>query len=61
MGEERGCIGSWWGNRREVDHWEDPGIDGWILGWLSRRWDTGIRTGLGWPRIEAGGGCLRVW
>jgi len=22
MGEERGCIGSWWGNRREGDHWE---------------------------------------
>ena len=21
MGEERGCIGSWWGNRRERDHW----------------------------------------
>jgi len=21
MGEERGCIGSWWGNRREGDHW----------------------------------------
>jgi len=23
MGEERGCIGSWWGNRREGDHWGD--------------------------------------
>jgi len=21
MGEERGCIGSWWGYRREGDHW----------------------------------------
>jgi len=21
MGEERRCIGSWWGNRRERDHW----------------------------------------
>ena len=20
MGEERGCIGSWWGNQREGDH-----------------------------------------
>jgi len=30
MGEERGCIGSWWGNRREGDHWGDLGVDGWI-------------------------------
>ena len=43
MGEERGCIGSWWGNRREGDHWGDLGVDGWIiLGWISRRWDVGI-------------------
>jgi len=25
---------------------------------ISRRWDVGIWTGLGWPRIETGGGCL---
>ena len=30
-GEERGCIGSWWGNRRERDHWGDLGVDGWII------------------------------
>ena len=28
MGEDRGCIGSWWGNRRERDHWGDLGVDG---------------------------------
>jgi hypothetical protein len=28
IGEERGCVGSWWGNRRERDHWGDLGIDG---------------------------------
>ena len=57
MGEERGCIGSWWGSRRERDHWKDLGEDGWIiLGWICRRWDVGIWTGLGWPRIETGGG-----
>ena len=43
MGEERGCIGSWWGNRRERDHWGDLGVDGWIvLGWISRRWDVDL-------------------
>jgi len=31
MGEERVCIGSWWGNRRERDHWGDLGVDGWII------------------------------
>jgi len=31
MGEERGCIGSGWGNRREGDHWGDLGVDGWII------------------------------
>ena len=32
---------------------------GWIiLGCISRRWDVGIWTGLGWPRIETGGGRL---
>jgi len=38
MGEERGCIGSWWGSRRERDQWGGLGLDGWIiLGWISRR------------------------
>ena len=54
-----GCIGSWWGNPRERDHRGDLGVDGWIiLGRISRRWDVGIWTGLGWPRIETGGGRL---
>jgi len=45
-GEERGCIGSWWGNRREGDHWGDLGVDGWIvLGRISSRWDVGLWTG----------------
>jgi len=53
MGEEVGCIVSWWGNRRERDHLGDLVVNGWIiLGWISRRWDVGIWTGLGWPRID---------
>jgi len=37
----------------------DLGVDGWIiLGWISRRWDVGLWTGLRWPRIETGGGSL---
>jgi len=59
MGEGGVCIGSWWGNWRDGDHWGDLGVDGWIiLGWISRRWDVGIWTGLGWPKIETGGGNL---
>ena len=41
------------------DHWGELGVDGWIiLGWICGRWDVGIWTGLGWPRIETGGGRL---
>jgi len=56
MGVERGVYR---GNRRGKDHRGDLGVDGWIiLGRISRRWDVGIWTGLGWPRIETGGGRL---
>jgi len=59
MGKGRGCRGSWWGNRREGDHWGDLGVHGWIiLAWISKRWDVSIWTGLDWPRIETGGGRL---
>jgi len=48
-----------WGNRREGDHGGDLGVDGWIIvRWIFRKWDVGIWTGLGWPRIETGGGRL---
>ena len=58
MGEERGLyrvlVGKPEGNRPL-----DLGVDGWIiLGRICRRWDVGMWTGLGWPRIETGGGRL---
>ena len=53
------CIGSCWGNRKERGHWGDLGVDGWIISeCISRWWDVGIWTGLGWPRIETCGGRL---
>jgi hypothetical protein len=42
-----------------LDYWGELVVDGWIiLGWICSRWDVGIWTGLGWPRIETGGGRL---
>jgi hypothetical protein len=32
------CTGFWWGNLRETDHWEDPGVDGRIiLRWIFKK------------------------
>jgi hypothetical protein len=39
----------------------DPDVDGrLILEWIYKNWDVGVRTGLGWLKIETGGGRLRV-
>jgi hypothetical protein len=55
-GRKEACIGLWWGNLRNIEHWGDPGVDGWIiLEWIFRKWDVGVWIGLGWLRIETSG------
>jgi len=59
MGEGRGLYRVLVGKPEGRNNWGDLGVDGWIiLGWISRRRDMRIWTGLGWPRIETGGGRL---
>jgi hypothetical protein len=57
MGKGEMCTGFWSGSLRERDRWGDRGVYGKIkLGWIFKRWDMGVRAGLGWFRIGIGGG-----
>jgi len=59
MGRGKVYTGFWWGNLRERNHMEDPGVDGRIiLRWIFRKLDVGAWTGSSWLRIETGDGHL---
>jgi hypothetical protein len=59
LGRKEACKGFWWGNLQERYHWGDPGVDGRIIiRWIFRKWNLVIWAGLGWLRIETGGGHL---
>ena len=57
MDEERGVYRVLVGKPEGRNHWGHLGVGGRIiLERISRRWDVCIWTGLGWLRIETGGG-----
>jgi hypothetical protein len=59
MGVGRGVYRVLVGKPEGRDRWGDPSVDGRIiLGGIFKKWDGGVRTGLGWLRIGTGGGRL---
>jgi hypothetical protein len=59
MAENRGVYMVWWGNLRERDHFEDPGIGGRIiLSWTFGTQDVWAWTRSIWLKIGTGDGHL---
>jgi hypothetical protein len=61
IGEEA-CIGFWWENLRETDHWGDSGVDGRIiLGWTFRKWDVGGMDWIGLAQDRDRWQAIVIW
>ena len=53
------CTRFWWGNLKDRDHLENPGVDGRIiLRWIFIKWDVGAGTVSVWLRLGTDGGHL---
>jgi len=59
MGRVEVYTGFWWGNLKERDYLEDPGVnEKIILRWLFKKWDVSTWAGLMWLRIgQEAGAC----
>jgi hypothetical protein len=56
MGEKRNAYRLLVGKPEERGHYEDRGIDGWlILGWILWTWDGVLWIGFVWLRVGTGG------
>jgi len=59
MGRVEVNTGVLWGNQREREHLEDPGLDGRIiLRCIFRNWNVGAWTRSSWLSIRTDGGNL---
>jgi len=60
MGRGEMYTGFWWGNLRERDHLEDPGVDGRIIRWVFLDMGCGGMDCIDMAQLETCGGHLRM-